>query len=42
MDLSRHRASVALDGEVAVMRPPFHFRIRRAALHLIVPAAVPS
>ena len=42
MELSRHRASVALDGEVSLMRPPFHFRIRRAALRLIVPADLPS
>jgi diacylglycerol kinase family enzyme len=37
IELSRPRASVALDGEVSVMRPPFHFRMRPGALHLIVP-----
>ncbi len=42
IELSRHRPSVALDGEVTVMRPPLHFRIRRAALHLLVPVQSPS
>jgi diacylglycerol kinase family enzyme len=36
IELSRHRVSVAFDGEFAIMRPPLHFRIRRAALHVIV------
>ncbi len=42
IELSRHHASVALDGEVAVMRQPLHFRVRRAALHLLVPVQSPS
>lgn len=37
IELPRHRVSVAFDGEVAIMRPPLHFRVRRAALHVIVP-----
>jgi diacylglycerol kinase family enzyme len=36
IELSRHRVSVAFDGEVAIVRPPLHFRIRRAALRVIV------
>jgi diacylglycerol kinase family enzyme len=42
IELSRHRVSVAFDGEVAVMRPPLNFRVRRAALHLLVPGRSPS
>jgi diacylglycerol kinase family enzyme len=42
IELSRHHASVALDGEVTVMRPPLHFRVRRGALHLLVPVQPPS
>lgn len=42
IELSRHHASVALDGEVTVMRPPLHFRVRRRALHLLVPVQSPS
>ena len=37
IELSRHRVSVAFDGEIAIMRPPLHFRVRRAALHVLVP-----
>jgi diacylglycerol kinase family enzyme len=37
IELSRHHVSVGLDGEVTVMRPPLHFRVRPAALHLFVP-----
>jgi diacylglycerol kinase family enzyme len=40
VELSRHRASVALDGEVSVMPAPLRFRVRPAALRLLVP--VPS
>ena len=40
VELSRHRASVALDGEVSVMPSPLRFRVRPAALRLLVP--VPS
>jgi diacylglycerol kinase family enzyme len=34
----RRRLRVALDGEVVVMRLPLHYRIRPAALRVIVPA----
>jgi diacylglycerol kinase family enzyme len=37
IELSRHRANVALDGEVTVMQLPLQYRVRRRALHLIVP-----
>jgi len=37
---SRHRhLRVALDGEVTVMRPPLHYRIRRASLSVILDPA---
>jgi diacylglycerol kinase family enzyme len=42
IELSRHHVSVGLDGEVTVMRPPLHFRVRPAALHLFVPGRPPS
>jgi diacylglycerol kinase family enzyme len=42
IELSRRRISVALDGEVAIMRLPLLFRLRRAALHLLVPGRSPS
>jgi diacylglycerol kinase family enzyme len=42
IELARHRVSLALDGELAIMRPPLHFQVRRAALHLIVPHRTPS
>jgi YegS/Rv2252/BmrU family lipid kinase len=35
----RRRLRVALDGEVIVMRAPFEFRVRPAALRVIAPAA---
>ncbi len=34
-DVSTHRVSVALDGEVAIMRPPLEYRIRPKALHVV-------
>jgi diacylglycerol kinase family enzyme len=37
IELARHRVSVALDGEVAIMRPPLEYRIRPRALRVIVP-----
>jgi diacylglycerol kinase family enzyme len=42
IELSRHRVSVALDGEVAIMTAPLRFHVRRAALHLIVPGHSPA
>ena len=42
IELSRHHVSAALDGEVAIVRTPLHFRVRRAALHLLVPGPSPS
>jgi diacylglycerol kinase family enzyme len=38
IDLSSHKKSVAFDGEVAVMRPPLRYRLRRAALRVLAPA----
>jgi diacylglycerol kinase family enzyme len=38
IETARRRVSVALDGEVTIMRPPLHYRIRAAALRTIVPA----
>jgi hypothetical protein len=37
VDVPYSRVSVALDGEVAVMRPPLVYRIRRRALRIIAP-----
>jgi len=37
VELRRRRVSVSLDGEVAMMQPPLHYRIRPGALHAIVP-----
>lgn len=37
IETAHHRVSVALDGEVMVMRPPLHYRIRSQALRTIVP-----
>ncbi|MCX6552342.1 MAG: diacylglycerol kinase family lipid kinase [Acidobacteria bacterium] len=34
----RARMRVALDGEVAIMEPPLHYRIRRGALRVLAPA----
>ena len=42
IELSRHHVSAAFDGEVAIVRTPLHFRVRRAALHLLVPGPSPS
>jgi diacylglycerol kinase family enzyme len=42
IELSRHHVSAAFDGEVAIVRTPLHFRIRRAALHVLVPGPSPS
>jgi diacylglycerol kinase family enzyme len=38
VDVSRHRVSVALDGEVAMMRSPLVYRVRPRALRIIAPA----
>jgi diacylglycerol kinase family enzyme len=38
----RHRLRVALDGEVVVMAPPLHFRIRPRDLQVLVPSAGPA
>jgi diacylglycerol kinase family enzyme len=38
IETARRHVSVALDGEVAIMRPPLHYRIRAAALRTIVPS----
>ena len=37
IELSRRHVSAAFDGEVAIVRTPLHFRVRRAALHVLVP-----
>jgi diacylglycerol kinase family enzyme len=42
VELARPRVSVALDGEVAIMRPPLHYRVRRGVLRTIVPAEAPA
>ena len=42
IELSRRHVSAAFDGEVAIVRTPLHFRVRRAALHLLVPGPSPS
>jgi diacylglycerol kinase family enzyme len=39
VDLGHHRISVALDGEVAMMRTPLAYKIRPRALRVITPAA---
>jgi diacylglycerol kinase family enzyme len=38
VEIARPRVSVALDGEVTIMRPPLRYRIRAAALRTLVPA----
>lgn len=38
ISLSRARVMVALDGEVAVMRPPLQYRIRSGALRVLLPS----
>lgn len=38
VDVPRHRVSVALDGEVAMMRSPLVYRVRPRALRIIAPA----
>lgn len=38
VELARPRVSVALDGEVAVLRSPIRYRIRPGALRLLVPS----
>ena len=38
----RRRVRVALDGEVAIMEPPLHYRIRPGALRVLAPAHEPS
>lgn len=38
LDTRRRRLRVSLDGEVVRMRPPLRYRIRRAALEVLVPA----
>jgi len=42
IELSRHRVTTGLDGEIAIIQSPLHFRVRRAALHLLVPGLPPS
>jgi diacylglycerol kinase family enzyme len=37
IDSGRHRLRVATDGEVTVMSPPLHYRIRPASLRVIAP-----
>jgi YegS/Rv2252/BmrU family lipid kinase len=40
---SRHkRLRVAVDGEIDVMRPPLHYRIRTRALRVVVPKSAPG
>ena len=38
VDSERSRLTMAVDGETLSMKPPLDFRIRKAALHVIVPA----
>ena len=42
IELSKPRARVALDGEVALLPPPLHYRVRVGALHTIVPRPTPE
>jgi diacylglycerol kinase family enzyme len=37
IEARRRRLAVALDGELTVLRPPLHYRIRPAALRVLVP-----
>ena len=37
VEIARPRVSVALDGEVAILRPPLHYCVRRGALRTMVP-----
>jgi diacylglycerol kinase family enzyme len=41
VDTAKSRLRVATDGEVSVMRTPLEYRIRRRALHVIVPEPSP-
>ena len=41
VELARSRVSVALDGEVAVLRTPLRYRIRPGALRVLVPSNPP-
>ena len=36
------RVRVALDGEVTVMEPPLHYRVRPGALRVLTPARTPK
>jgi diacylglycerol kinase family enzyme len=38
VSLSRHRVSIAFDGEVCIMRPPLRYCVRPGALRVVVPA----
>jgi diacylglycerol kinase family enzyme len=42
IELSRPRVDVALDGEVAIVTTPLHYRVRPGALRTIVPAPKPG
>jgi diacylglycerol kinase family enzyme len=42
VETPQHTVRVSLDGEVCEMQPPLHYRIRKAALRLIVPAGARS
>ncbi len=37
IETRRRRVQVAFDGEVKVMKPPLHYRVRPRALRVIVP-----
>jgi diacylglycerol kinase family enzyme len=39
IDSRARRLRVALDGEIARLAPPLHYRVRRGALRVIVPRA---
>jgi len=41
VELARSRVSVALDGEVSLMRSPLRYRVRPGALRVLVPATPP-
>jgi len=36
------RLRVALDGEVAIMEPPLHYRVRPGALRVLAPPSTPA
>jgi diacylglycerol kinase family enzyme len=42
IEVRRDRLCIALDGELAFVQTPLHFRIRPKALQVIVPAAAPQ